>query len=286
MTHIIGLDEEAHQSVINNLLLMGMGDFTPGIATPQINAIGLCFAPSPPDTPNTMPLDLTPGTALSVPDDNTSGRGVKTSASASVLILPKPVVEPPRLATPIAPHNPVLPAPAQNEILPQTLPSRPPRSPLRNYQPIFPANAFERPRDPDEVRPQIPSPTPQTQNRVNATGVAPVPSSQPPNMEVIRINTVNTHGQTSDSERSRRHHRTQAVINPADARQLRRTLYATNDDIHRWLQRIVHEPPPRPRYRPPQPLGNITEERTNTDLELREYGYDRTYDHAGKGQNN
>ncbi|KAH8977103.1 hypothetical protein EDB86DRAFT_3009668 [Lactarius hatsudake] len=51
-----------------------------------------------------------------------------------------------------------------------------------------------------------------------------------------------------------------------------------NADIHAWIQRVVYEPPPRPRPRPQPPLETIPEE--PVDPELREYGYDRTFDHA------
>ncbi|KAH8989585.1 hypothetical protein EDB86DRAFT_2831477 [Lactarius hatsudake] len=87
-----------------------------------------------------------------VEDDNQSKGGVKPS-KPSAFTLPKPAEEPPRIVTPTTPYNLASPAPALNETPPQTPPSRPPRSPLRQYQSIFLANAFERPRDPDEIGP-------------------------------------------------------------------------------------------------------------------------------------
>ncbi|KAH8976452.1 hypothetical protein EDB86DRAFT_2840794 [Lactarius hatsudake] len=306
MTHILGLNEQDQQTVINNLLLMGMGGFTPGtpgIATPQINAIGLYPAPSL-DTPsrvNAMRLDLAPETAVPTPtpspfradlaslsltdsppprpprsprrpcsprisppslpvvveDDNASGRGVKTSTSLSVLDFAEPIAISSHQTTPLDQHNMTSPTPALCESPPLIPSSQLTRSPLRTFQPLFLVNAFERPREPDEVVPPRPHTPRSTEGTRNTTQVVIDPVS------------------TRNRDRQ----------NP-DTRRPRRTLYATNNDIHRWLQQIVHDPPTRSRHRPPPPLGNITEEHTDTDPELCEYRYDRTYDHAGEGQGN
>ncbi|KAH8983895.1 hypothetical protein EDB86DRAFT_3119607 [Lactarius hatsudake] len=204
MTHILGLNEQDQQTVINNLLLMGMGSFTPSIATPQINVMELRLAPSL-DTPsqmNVMQLDIAPGPAISTPmpspfladlaslsltdsssppphppcsprhpyslrisppplpivveDDNASGGGVKTSALLSALDFTEPVHKSWRQTTPPIPCNMTVPTPTLHESLPSTPPPRLPRSPRRNNRPLFLANAFERPRDPDEVVPWTP----------------------------------------------------------------------------------------------------------------------------------
>ncbi|KAH8993214.1 hypothetical protein EDB86DRAFT_2830159 [Lactarius hatsudake] len=308
MTHILGLDDETRQSVINNLLLMGMGDFTPDIATPQINAIGLNFSPTTPLRDVASQFDSAPRSVTPVPvppplfradivslsltdsppprpprsprrpcsprivspplpiveDDKSPRGGVKTSL-ASVLTQDAPTNEPSRRPTLQTSNTLVLPTPTLDESPPLIPPPRPPRSPLREYRPLFLGNAFERPRDPDEVVPQAPprppAPRPaQKTNRDDTRNAIPTTTTKP-------VDTRNRDRQTHDARRSRR------------------TLYATNNDIHRWLQQIIHNPPPRPQYRPPPPLGNITEERTDTDPELCEYRYDRTYDHAGEGQN-
>ncbi|KAH8997726.1 hypothetical protein EDB86DRAFT_2914769 [Lactarius hatsudake] len=302
MTHILGLDEQDQQTVINNLLLMGMGGFTPNtpsIATPQINAIGLHSAPSR-DTPfrvNAMQLDLAPGTAIPTPvpspfradlaslsltdsppprpprsprrpcsprisppslpivveDDNASGRGVKTSSSASVFTLVRPTDEISQHAAPAIPRKLVLPTSASDESPPLTPPPRLARSPRRENRSIFPPNAFERPRDPDEVVPQEPRPTVQY-CRANAADVAP------PQPDTTRP--VVTH------DRDQQNHNTR--------HSKRRDRRIAEEDIRAWLRRIVYDPPPRPRSRPRPSLETVSEERV--DPELREYGYDYAYE--------
>ncbi|KAH8984699.1 hypothetical protein EDB86DRAFT_2833430 [Lactarius hatsudake] len=322
MTHILGLDEEARQSVINNLLLMEMNDFAPDVATPQINAIELRFAPSPLVTPsgmNAMQLELVSSDAIPTPvtppflpdlaslsltdsppprpprsprrpysprlvspplpvveDDNVPTGGVKTSPSthlASVLDRVTPLDELPHALTPVKPQPQTIPV-----HFPPPRPPRPPRSPLRDYRPIFLASAFERPRDPDEVRPQGPQPLPvprprhtDRRDRANAADVTPT---------LANPATLHTTTRNREPNLVVMHDRDQQTQGPG-ARRLRRTLYATNNDIHTWLQQIVHNnAPPRPRFRPSPSRGSISEERTDTDPELREYRYDRTYDHA------
>ncbi|KAH8984981.1 hypothetical protein EDB86DRAFT_2833313 [Lactarius hatsudake] len=51
-----------------------------------------------------------------------------------------------------------------------------------------------------------------------------------------------------------------------------------NADIQAWIRQVIYEPPPCPRPQPRSPLATIPEE--PVDPELREYGYDRTFDHA------
>ncbi|KAH8989779.1 hypothetical protein EDB86DRAFT_2831458 [Lactarius hatsudake] len=300
MQHLLNLNEQERDAVINNLLMMGGST-----STPQINAIGLNFDPStplhdvsfqhdnaqrseglqpasPPFRADIASLSLTdsppprpprsprrpcsprispPSLPIVVEDDNASGGGVKTSAPLSVLDFAEPVDMSLRQTTLITPRESLTPTLAPYKTPRMTSPPRPSRGPLRDYQPIFLANAFERPRDPDEVTPRTP-PRPSTSRSAGGNR---------------REDTRNT---------------TQSGTNPGNTRdpnlekrRPHRTLYATNNDIHRWLQQIIHNPPPRPQYRPPPPLGNITEERTDTDPELCEYRYDRTYDHAGEGQN-
>ncbi|KAH8976350.1 hypothetical protein EDB86DRAFT_2841103 [Lactarius hatsudake] len=289
MNHLLNLNEQERDTVINNLLMMG-GSTT----TPQINVIGLNFALSP-DTPlrdvafqlDTVPDPITPLpipppfladiAALSqsdsppcrlphsprrpsspqvappplpiVEDNNSSGRGAKTSSSTlltSVLTQVAPIEESPHPVAPITPCNLVLPAPVVDETKSQIPSSRPPRSPLRQYQPIFLTSTFERPRDPDEV-------VQQAQPRLSASRSAS-----------HHEDTRNTVQPEVDPSSTRNH----SKRNP-EARRSRRTLYATNNDIHTWLQQTVYNNPSlRPRVRPPPPLGYITEERTNTDPEL------------------
>ncbi|KAH8993212.1 hypothetical protein EDB86DRAFT_3173085 [Lactarius hatsudake] len=309
MTHILGLNEQDQQTVINNLLLMGMGGLTPSIDTPQINAIGLYPAPSH-DTPsrvNAMQLDLAPGTAIPTPvpspfhadlaslslteppprpprsprrphspripppplpivveDDNQSGRGVKTSFSNPVFALPKPVDEPPRIITPTTLCSLALPASALNESPPQ----RPPCSPLREYRPIFLPNAFERPREPDEIIPQtprpLPAPRPVTQHR-RANAADTSSQQQLANSETTRppVHPVVTH----DHDRQNR-----------NARRSRQNQDNSNNDIRAWLGQIVHDPPPRSRPRARPSLRVIPEE--TVDPERREYRYDYDYTDA------
>ncbi|KAH8985768.1 hypothetical protein EDB86DRAFT_2832985 [Lactarius hatsudake] len=273
------------------------------IASPQINEIGLAFVPSP-DTPpqiNAIQLDVAPEDATPSPvpppflatlaslsltasppprpprsprrpcsprisppslpivveDDNTSGRGVKTSASLSVLDFAEPVDISSRQTTPLTQRNMTLPTPALGESPPPIPPPQLTRGPLRTSQPLFFVNAFERPRDPDEVVPQAP-PRPTASRSAGGSR-----REDTRNATQVMIDPVNTRNRDRQ--------------NP-DMRRLRRTLYATNNDIHRWLQQIIHNPPPRSRHRPPPPIGSIAEERT--DPELREYRYDCTFDHA------
>ncbi|KAH8997644.1 hypothetical protein EDB86DRAFT_2828749 [Lactarius hatsudake] len=238
--------------------------------------------PRPPRSPRRPPSPRIVSPPLPVvEDDNSPGKGVKTSPSASVLALVKPIDESPRQVKPAIPRKLILPAPALNELPPQTPPTPPPRpqcNPLREYQPLFLASAFERPRDPDEVRPQGPQPPPvprprhtDRRDRANAADVTPPPA----NPATLHVTTRNR-----EPNPVAIHDRDRQTQNP-DARRLRRTLYATNNNIHTWLQQIVrNNPPPRPRFRPSPPFGNISGERADTDPELREYGYDRTYDHA------
>ncbi|KAH8981475.1 hypothetical protein EDB86DRAFT_430169 [Lactarius hatsudake] len=305
MGHLLNLTEQDRQDVINNLLLMGMsGSAFRDADTPQINAIGLGFAPftavspiatardvdavsiveeplpvpppflatlaslsltdSPPPRPPRSPRRPCsprippPSLPIVVEDDNTSGRGVKTSASLPVLDFEEPADISPRQTTPLTSRNMTLPTPALYESPQPIPPPRPTRSPL---QPLFLVNAFERPRDPDEVIPQAP----------------PRPTASRSAGGSRREDTRNTTQSGTDPGNTRDPNRQ----NP-EVRRPRRTLYATNNDIHTWLQQIVYNnPSPRPRVRPPPPLGYIAEERTDTDPELREYRYDRTYDHAG-----
>ncbi|KAH8985845.1 hypothetical protein EDB86DRAFT_3083263 [Lactarius hatsudake] len=166
MNHILGLDEHDRQSVINNLLLMGLSG-SPSVAndTPQINAIRLDFAhiitipstvPSPLFNPaplpppfvtslaslplSTAPLPRPPRSPrcpcsprivpppLPVVEDDKSPRGgVKTSPLASVLALVKPTNESPHQVKPTIPCKHTLLALALNELPPQTTPTPPPR---------------------------------------------------------------------------------------------------------------------------------------------------------------
>ncbi|KAH9001874.1 hypothetical protein EDB86DRAFT_3242150 [Lactarius hatsudake] len=317
MNHILGLNEQDQQAVINNLLLMGMGGFTPSIETPQINAISLTFAPSSDTSPPgiTTQLDITPfatasplaaarivGAASSVEeplpipppflpdlaslsltdsppprpprsprrpsspaitppplpvveDDNSPKGEVKTSSSASVFTAIIPINETSQHAAPTAPHKLIWPTPVLDESPPLTPSSRPARSPRRENRSIFISNAFERPRDPEEVAPQTPR-LPVQHHRTNAADDAPSP--QTANSDTTRP--VATHDRDRQTHNPRCPQRDHGQ-NP-EARRPRRTL---------WLQQIIHNPPPRPQYRPPPPLGNITEERADTDLELCEY---------------
>ncbi|KAH8993558.1 hypothetical protein EDB86DRAFT_2830081 [Lactarius hatsudake] len=209
-----------------------------------------------------------------VEDDNAPTEGVKTSPSASVLALVKPTDESPRQVKPAIPRKLVLPAPARNELPPQTPPMPPPkpqRSPLREYRPIFLPKALEWPRDPDEVRPQGPQPPPvprprhtNRRDRANAADVA----SPPANPATLHATTRNREpNPVATHDRDRQTHK---------PRRSRRDLHAVNKGIHAWLDQIVHNPPPRPRSRARPSLGAIAEERI--DPELREYRYN--YDYA------
>ncbi|KAH8995881.1 hypothetical protein EDB86DRAFT_3077466 [Lactarius hatsudake] len=66
MSHLLNLSEQDRQTVINNLLLMGMsGSECSDGNTPQINAIGLDFAlslidPTPMPSPLSLALTVTP----------------------------------------------------------------------------------------------------------------------------------------------------------------------------------------------------------------------------------
>ncbi|KAH8978972.1 hypothetical protein EDB86DRAFT_2836296 [Lactarius hatsudake] len=153
MQHILSLNEQDRQSVINNLLLMGMGGLTSAVTTPQINVIGLgldfdqadvvpstlpppflaSFTPSsdaPPPCPPCSPHrphspQIEPQSLTVVEDDNPSGWGVKTSSpSASVFTL-KPTNETPPMTIL---REFILPAPAVDESPLTSLP-RPPCSP-------------------------------------------------------------------------------------------------------------------------------------------------------------
>ncbi|KAH9069773.1 hypothetical protein EDB83DRAFT_2314145 [Lactarius deliciosus] len=209
-----------------------------------------------------------------VEDDNTLTGGVKTSSSASVWTFPTPTDELPHQTPPATPRKPVLPAPAHDKSpsqapdlkLPtptenESPPPRPPRNLRRVYGPLLLTNAFERPRDPDEITPQTPRvlATPQTTSRHRRANAADTTSpAQPTNPVPTR--TRDRHTQSTRHAREERH-----TANIAHA----------NDRIRGWLTRVIYEPPPRndtrsARTRPP--LDPIAEE--HTDHALREYGYD------------
>ncbi|KAH8980426.1 hypothetical protein EDB86DRAFT_2835320 [Lactarius hatsudake] len=198
--------------------------------------------PRPPRSPRRpcSPWISPPPLPVVVEDDHASKRGVETSPSALVSLIPT-----------TSPQKITLPAPVLNKSPPQTSPQRPSRSPpvnepprvapsvkpqpppcspLRTHQPVFLANAFERPRDPDEVTPQVPSPS---------TPRPPASqSARKTHCEDTRNTTQTMRDPVSDRNRGRQTH---------DARRSRRTLYTTNNDIHAWLQQIVYNnPSPHP----------------------------------------
>ncbi|KAH9043511.1 hypothetical protein EDB83DRAFT_2317998 [Lactarius deliciosus] len=301
MGHLLSLSERERQNIVSDLLMMGGSDLGDG-CTPQINAIGLDFAPAfidPTPTPSPShptlaslpPVDKPPPRPPRSPrrphspkiasaplpvveDDNTLTGGVKTSSSASVLTFPAPTDELPHQTPPATPRKPVLPAPAHDESpsqapglkLPtptenESPPPRPPRNLRRVYGPLLLTNAFERPRDPDEITPQTPRvpATPQTTSRHRRANAADTTSpAQPTNPVTTR--TRDRHTQSTRHARKERH-----TANIAHA----------NDRIRGWLTRVIYEPPPRNDTRPARtrpPLDPIAEERA--DHALREYGYD------------
>ncbi|KAH8980287.1 hypothetical protein EDB86DRAFT_2835408 [Lactarius hatsudake] len=314
MSHILGLDEQDRQWIINNLLLMGMGGLTSGNATLQINAIGLgldfahiATIPSTIPSPLFDPIPLPPPFVASlaslsqsttpppppprsprhpcsprimppplpvVEDDKSPRGGVKTSPLASVLGL---------LSTTL-PHKLAPPAQIEDKSLPQMPPPRPPCSPLCAYRPVFPINALERPRDPDEVAPQMPrmSPSPPTtsaRHRANAVDAPPPPTHSTPQIVDRQHHTSTARTPppriVTMCNRDRHIHETQG------SRHQNQNQNSTRDRICAWLQQVIPNPPSHTRPRPPPPpLRRIDEERV--DPELREYssfGFDSVEDY-------
>ncbi|KAH8985964.1 hypothetical protein EDB86DRAFT_3083190 [Lactarius hatsudake] len=277
MTHILNLGEQDRQSIINNLLLMGMGGSVLGdVATPQINAIGLDFAPFAATSPPTpaLELDAAPVSANPAP--------IPPPFSPHLTLVDDPLPCPP--CSPHCPHSPrIAPPPLPvveddkapkggvktspslsvfdsavpiNKSLCQAMPAIP--HPLREYRPIFCANVFERPRDPDEVRPQAPQPPmPRPidgRDRTSAADIIP-PPPQPTNPGTTPVVARNSNRHAGNIH-SRRQNQ--------------------NDTIYAWLQQVIHNPPSRAQPRPCWSLLTIVKERI--DPEQHEYRYD--YDYA------
>ncbi|KAH9001969.1 hypothetical protein EDB86DRAFT_2827430 [Lactarius hatsudake] len=296
MSHILSLDEQDRQLIINNLLLMGMGGLTSGNATPQINAIGLgldfahiATVPSTIPSPLFDPIPLPPPFIASlaslshpritppplpvVEDDKSPRGGVKTSPLASVLGL---------LSTTL-PHKLAPLAQIEDKSLPQTPPPRPPCSPLCAYRPVFPVNALERPRDPDEVAPQMPrtSPSPPTtsaRHRANAADAPPPTHSMP---QIVDRQHHTSTARTPPPRIVTMHNHDRHIHETQGSHHQNQNQNSTRDRICAWLQQVIPNPPSRTRPRPPPPpLRRIDEERV--DPELREYssfGFDSVEDY-------
>ncbi|KAH8995557.1 hypothetical protein EDB86DRAFT_2829465 [Lactarius hatsudake] len=161
MSHLLNLSKQDRQIVINNLLLMRMdgsecGDGT----TPQINAIGLDFAPSLFDpTPAPSPLSLTlTVTPVDGPPPRPP-RSLRRPSSPKIAPLPPPIVEDNNtlrggIATSVTNCDSMQTYPTHTGQ--GRIPTTDNATSTPTHEPIFLANAFERPHDPDEVAPQTP----------------------------------------------------------------------------------------------------------------------------------
>ncbi|KAH9030739.1 hypothetical protein EDB85DRAFT_2146471 [Lactarius pseudohatsudake] len=132
--------------------------------------------------------------------------------------------------------------------------------PRSSYPPVFLQNAFERPRDPDEVTPTAPPVTTQERSRANAAG----PTPRPPN-----TNPEATRNRDSQT------HRTRPVLpSKTVSIAVRPTSNESRTDhVRAWLAQILYEPPPRLDSRPaPSTRDPVTDERA--DRVLRDYGYE------------
>ncbi|KAH9009641.1 hypothetical protein EDB85DRAFT_1902862 [Lactarius pseudohatsudake] len=219
-----------------------------------------------------------------VEDDNSSTGGVKTSKS-SVFEFLKPVDEPPRqnaaaleddeddwtlFAPKISPVTQQI-TPLRDE--PTTQEGTSTYTSPRRHTDIFPRNAFEKPRDPDEVAPNASYENHAVSKQRPSNPVAEqldrhIDKTQHP---LVRTRRQQTRIRTSQNQN--RHEHTEQPFRAAQERSQNQARTALQERIQDWLARIVYEPPPRLDSQPaPSTCDPAADERT--EHVLRDYGYE------------
>ncbi|KAH9024580.1 hypothetical protein EDB85DRAFT_1894285 [Lactarius pseudohatsudake] len=148
---------------------------------------------------------------------------------------------------------------------------------------IFPPHAFEKPRDPDEVAPIVPTPNPVSRvadrqnRRADVPGFTPRPPVEGPT-QIIGIQLALQRPASYLVRAATQLHNEQTLTASSNTTRNRAESAHTRnqqDAINTWLAQVVYDPPQRPYGRPRPPLNTPESERV--DPELREYAYDYDY---------